>query len=309
MKQNIGKKITALCTIFILLSIICIPTSISLDTSYHQNIPPTTHRFADGTTTKWAIIIACSGGVTYERHERRDRNDVKALTQQLQKNGWDQDHIFTLLEEQATTEAILIDTFQWLHNNGEDEDDLILFFYSGHGYYHTIDQPPIDEPDGLDEVIYPWDPDMAGWNWDVIITDDVLAEKFNTLNSQNIAIIMHTCHAGGFIDGEQDLRASGRVVLVACELDEASCMMLFPVHWLFPYYLIQGLKGRADQNHDKTITAEELLQYTKRPVQFRSQIYNWLYTGYLITQHPQLYDGWPNAQNNQEELILINRTN
>ena len=272
----------------------------------YQNMPPlTSHSATDGNVTKWAVLIACSGGVTYERHERRDRNDVRDLTQVLTKNGWDEEHIFTLVEEEATEEAILEDSFQWLQDNGEDEDDLIVFFFSTHGYYYTKDQPPIDEPDGLDERIFPWDPDFSGWNWDVFITDDELSEKFNTLRSKNIVIIMHTCHAGGFIDGTSDLCGSGRVVLVSCGVNEASCMMMYPIHWLFPYYVIQGLKGHADENNDKSITAEELLRYTIEPVQFRSKLYNQILTGVADIQHPGLYDGWPSENNNTEELTLI----
>lgn len=260
----------------------------------------------DGITTKWAVIVACSGGVTYGRHERRDRNDVRVLKQILNKNGWDNDHIFLLFEEEATTEAILNHSFDWLRDKGEDEDDLIFFFFSGHGYYHTEDQPPLDEPDGRDEVFYPWDPDMAGWNWDVFIVDDVLAEKFDTLKSRNIVIVMHTCHAGGWIDGENDLCGSGRVVLVSCGVDEASCMMKYQLHWLFPYYLIQGLKGRSDNNNDKWVSAEELLDYTIKPVQFRSKIYNWMSTGVVKTQNPEIFDGWPSIEDNSDELKLIN---
>jgi parallel beta-helix repeat protein len=272
----------------------------------YQEIPPqASQQIADGTATKWAVLIACSGGFTYERHERRDYNDIRALKQLLLKNGWDEDHILVLLEEQATREAILTDSFQWLRDNGEDQDDLILYLFSGHGYYHTMDQPPLDEPDGTDEIINPWDPDFAGWNPDVVIVDDELSEKFNTLHSQNIVIIICSCHAGGWIDGQNDLAQSGRVVLVSCGVDEASCMMYFPIHWLYPYYLIQGLKGRADKNHDKIITAEELFQYTVKPVQLRSIIYTQIAVGKATMQTPELSDEWPTTQNSTEELPLI----
>lgn len=299
------KKALALLLITMFLTTLLIPTTHSYQTITFQPHP---YRPADGNTTKFAVLIACSGGVTYERHERRDRNDIKKLTNQLLQNGWTHNHILTLTEEQATTEAILIDTFNWLDDHGEDQDDLILFFFSGHGYYHTHDAPPYDEPDGVDEMIHPWDPDMAGWNWDVVITDDTLSQRLNTLNSQKQFIIIHTCHAGGFLDGNADLKASGRVVHVACDVDEASCMMLFPLHWLYPYYLIQGMKGRADHNHDNLISAEELLHYTKLPVQIRSNINTWLHTRYFYTQHPLLFDGWPTIENNEQQLIIAEKT-
>ena len=81
--------------------------------------------------------------------------------------------------------------------------------------------------------------------------------------------------------------------------------MHFPVHWLFPYYCIKGIRGRADQNHDANITAEELLRYTTAPVQLRSLLYNWLHGGGISLQHPQLADNWPTTTDKEEELTLI----
>ena len=268
-------------------------------------------KMGDEDVEKWAVIIAAGGGVGYAPHERADRNDVRKLTKVLLEHGWDNDHLFVLLEEKATTEAIMNDSFSWLRSQGEDEDDLILYFFSGHGYYHTSDEPPIDEPDGKDELIHPWDPDMAGWNPNVFILDDELAEKFETLHSQNIVILMHTCHAGGMIDGTADLRKSGRVILASCATDEASSRMTIPYHWIFPYFCIRGLQGKADLNNDLSISAEELFHYTVEPVQIRSFILNLFYPRRPngISQHPQLYDGWPSDEDNSDELLLIQSGN
>ena len=86
-------------------------------------------------------------------------------------------------------------------------------------------------------------------------------------------------------------------------------MFFARLHWMFPYYLIQGLRGPADLNHDGFVSAEEALIYTKEPVALRSTIFNLLF--YILepipglTQHSQLYDGWPSVENNTEELQLI----
>jgi len=221
----------------------------------------------DGNTEKWAVIIAASGGVSYARNELMDRNDVRKLTKVLLNNGWNEDHLFILLEEQATTEAIMNDSFSWLRSQGEDEDDLVFYFFSGHGYYHTCDEPPLDEPDGRDELIHPWDPDMAGWNPNVFILDDDLKDKFDLLHSKNLVIIFNTCHAGGMIDGAHDVAESGRVVLTSCDVDEASYGMKIPYDWIFPYYCVKGLQNHADRDNDKCVSAEEMFEYTVEPVQ------------------------------------------
>jgi len=255
--------------------------------------------------TKWAVLIAASGGFTYWLHEIFGKNDIRDLKKVLLTHGWKNDHIRCFLEEEATKDAILNTSFEWLNTNGADEDDIILFFFNMHGYNIPVDLPPVDEPDGKDEIICPWDPNVNGWNIDTYIVDDDLTARFKTLKSNNIVIIFDTCHAGGMIDGSSDLGDSGRVVLTSCDVNEASCMFFARLHWMFPYYLIQGLKGRADLNYDGFVSAEEALIYTKEPVAFRSTIFNQLFDKQESTQHPQLYDGWPSEENNTKELKLI----
>ena len=263
----------------------------------------------DSNENRWAVFITASGGPSYEHHEKRDRNDVKDLKSILIKHGWEEDHILTLLEEEATENAILNESFAWLNDKGEDEDDLIFVYFSMHGTNHTKDEPPFDEPDGKDEIIFPWDEEYGGWNLDKFIVDDVLAEKFDLLNSKNIVIVFHTCHAGGMIDGASDFAKSGRVVLTSCDVNEGSIMLFILKHWLFPYYLIRGLNGYADSDDDNWVSAEELLYYTELPVALRSTFLNFLVSVRIITQHPQIYDGWPSEGNNGEELKLINLIN
>ena len=260
----------------------------------------------DGNQNKWAIFITAGGGPTYEHHEKRDRNDVKDLKSALINHGWQEDHILTLLEEEATENAILNESFEWLNGKGEEEDDLVFIYFSMHGTNHTIDEAPLDEPDGKDEIIFPWDKEYGGWNLDKFIVDDMLAEKFDLLHSQNIVIVFHTCHAGGMIDGASDFAKSGRVVLTSCDVNEGSIMLFLIKHWLFPYYLIHGLDGNADKNKDHWVSAEELFYYTEFPVALHSAFLYFLVSARIVPQHPQLYDGWPSEENNGAELNLIN---
>jgi Caspase domain len=255
--------------------------------------------------TKWAVLIGAAGGFTYWHQEIRDRNDIRALKKLLLDYGWENDHIRCFLMEEATKDAILNTSFEWLNTNEADADDIILWYFEGHGYNLSTDVPPIDEPDGKDEIIRPWDPTTHGWNKDKYIVDDELAARFTTLKSNNIVIIIDTCQSGGMIDGSSDLGCSGRVVLTSCAVKESSCMLMVQLHWMFPYYLIQGFKNRADLNHDGFVSAEEALIYTKEPVAYRSTIFYRLFLKQESTQHPQLYDGWPSVENNTEELNLI----
>jgi len=104
-------------------------------------------------STKWAVLIAASGGESYWHHEILEKHDIRDFKRILLDHGWEQDHIRVILEEEATSDAIMNTSVEWLNLNGADEDDLILYFFNMHGYYLKVDLPPIDEPDGKDEFI------------------------------------------------------------------------------------------------------------------------------------------------------------
>lgn len=264
----------------------------------------------DGDTNYWAVLIVVGGGQGYRHHALWGFRSANGFKKVLINHGWPENNIRFLFEKQATTEAIF-NTFQWLNESGEDEDDVILFFFQGHGSSLEEDKFPLDEPDGKDECYYPWDNDANGWSWDTYITDDELATKFDSLKSKNIIGIFETCHSGGWIDGTCDLCKSGRVILTSCAVDEASAPIVARMRWLFPHFVIQGFKGLADKNSDKWVSAEEAFYFAKLPTMIRSTIFNMLV--YLIepvplTQHPQLFDGWPTDENNQQELKIIDLT-
>jgi len=264
----------------------------------------------DGNTTYWAVMIVVGGGSGYYHHAFWGSRTANGFKKLLTNHGWQKDNINYLFEKQATTEEIF-NTFQWLNESGEDEDDVVLFYLGGHGYNHTEDKPPFDEPDGKDECYFPWDEEANGWSWDTYILDDELATQFDKLKSQNIVIIVDTCHSAGMIDGNNDLGKSGRVVLTSCDVNEASCPIIARMRWLFPHYVIQGFKGLGDKNHDHWVSAEEAFRYANLPTMIRSTIFNimcYFIEPVPLTQHPQLYDGWPNEENNQQELNIIDLT-
>ena len=165
------------------------------------------------------------------------------------------------------------------------------------------DQYPYDEPDNLDEFIMPFDCD---WETDDnCILDDELADAFDTLQSQNIAIVIESCHSGGMLDGTHDLKKPGRVVITGCDTTELGAPITLRLHWLSCYYLIKGLRGRADRNNDHWISLEEAYHYLRLPVIIRSTLFNLISYGYLLPQHPQFYDAWPTEEDNQEDLKII----
>jgi len=248
----------------------------------------------------WAIIITV-GDI------KRDNYGEKSLTDILISQGCTENNIKKIIEENATKQNILNEPFQWIENNEIKEDDKIIFYFSMHGN-RIEDKYPYDEPDGFDECIIPYDYD----NKSNYILDEELNDKFNYIDNKNLILIFETCYSGGMIDGENDLSKSGRIIITSSNANESSWPMYIQKRWLFPNYFFQGLNGPADLNKDNIITIEEAYKYAEIPTIKRSSIYAFIYSFIpfiphdFYPQHPQIYDGWPNNEDNSPELELIN---
>lgn len=243
----------------------------------------------------WAVIITV-GNTDLDDRNSEDLNNL------LLDNGWNKDNIYKLRENEATKKAILSISYL-LNENGLKNEDIVLFYFSMHGGRFN-DVNPIDEPDGLDEFIIPF---RENENEDKIL-DDELNLMFEKINSENIVIIFETCYSGGMIDGTKDLKKSGRIIMTSTKEDETSYGFFLKESWVFPYYLMKALRGKADKNFDSFISAEEAFEFAKVKTIRRTTIYGYLLFVFhksLFIQHPQIYDGWPSEENNTEELILV----
>lgn len=86
--------------------------------------------------------------------------------------------------------------FEWLQNNA-GPNDLVLFFYSGHGA--QIEDDNGDEADGMDEALVPYDlENEANLNRaEKFIRDDELKDWFNNIKAGAVVSLFDACHSGG----------------------------------------------------------------------------------------------------------------
>ena len=243
----------------------------------------------------WAVFITHGDPAS-------DNKNTKSIYDILIDQGWKDDNIFFLKESEATKDAIL-GVADFLNDKGVCINDLILFYFSIHGGY-TEDVPPLDEPDNLDEYISAYNYEES----DGKILDEELDLMFDNILTENIIIIFETCYSGGMIDGSKDVKKSGRIIITSTKADETSYGFFLKDSWVFPYYLIRGLKGKADKNSDGYVSVEEAFKYAEIRTIIRSTVYGFLLFVFhksLFNQHPQIYDGWPSEEDNKEELKLI----
>ncbi len=245
-------------------------------------------------TEYWAL---CVGIGVYAENPEQDRplmiSEVDTFAQTLLDSGYPSDHVKVIQAENATISNILAG-FRWLRTH-EDSNDVSLVFLSTHGSPllspkgTPIDLPPKDETDGADEML------ITYWGFAIptaFLWDDEINVELNQLQSQGVCLIVDSCYAGGFNDhwtldtpgsftqsaqqwmtgfGE-DVKGQNRVILMGCQEDEEASSGAFAP------WLIDGLRGYADSNHDGIVTAEEAFNYTEPRT-------TW--------QHPTIYDGYP----------------
>jgi hypothetical protein len=208
-------------------------------------------------------------GIDGDQHTVGDDSAVK-IYNQLCSHGWIPSHIMLIKNEGGTKKDVL-EAISWMDAQ-EDADDVVLFYFCGHGASHGIGVYPY--PSGF----------LSGWELDAAISE---------LGSRSLVMIFDCCNSGGL---QQYLGKDNRVLLMSSQSDETSEGDIKVGSGYFTYYLIMGLGGPvADSDHNKWISAEEVFYYAAPKTTIKA----------TYPQHPQIYDAWPTIQNNHDELDLI----
>jgi len=177
-----------------------------------------------------------------------------------------EENIRLLLNENASFAAIY-DALDWLLNTCQ-KNDLVYFYFSGHG---DMENSTIYK---LGFLLSYNTPRTNYINNAVRIED--LNNFANTLSvkvNAKVVLITDACHSGKlagsdfrgtFLAGDQ-LRATRdkEIRITSCAPDQLSAE---DEGWgggrgVFSYYLVNGLEGMADINHDKTVTVSEIKNY------------------------------------------------
>jgi Caspase domain/WG containing repeat len=176
-----------------------------------------------------------------------------------------------LVDQNATYENIT----EWSEKifSQANENDLLLFFFSGHGAVGNF---------------YVNDEKGNG----AFLPHTTLRNIMNQSKAKKKICIADACHSGSWEKAKKELASAGKnlsndemirlyyssltnagnglALFMSCQEDETSIDDRELGQGLFTYYYIQGLKGDADKNRDKIITIEELYNYVKEKVSERS---------------------------------------
>ncbi len=216
-----------------------------------------------------AKVYLVSVGITDYPGTSNDLNntvrDAQSIAWVYSKRGDTESHL--LLNGQATRQNILSKMRDAYGKAGKD--DLVVFFFSGHGY-------------------------QGGFvcsSGQRLSYDDV-RQVMSSSQSHNRIIFADACYAGTM---GRTSRASQSVVeaakkanvmlFLSSRYNETSIESLGMKNGFFTNYLQKGLRGAADSNKDRIVTARELYEYVHSNVITLSK----------NRQHPVMWGHFDNA--------------
>ena len=241
----------------------------------------TTTTTADGVTNYYAVIVGIGDYPDMINDLNYPANDAQEMRDTLLTGiNWRPENITLLTDSNATTDAI-ISAIQDMAST-VDADDTCLFYYAGHGIQDT-DLAPLDESDGLDEILVTYDFLTSGG-----LSDDLLSSTLSELPTDQLFVAIDCCQAPGttaatattevtIADGIADnlfadqtigliprsYNPNQGVAITACAEGERSSESDAIEHAVFTYNLLESLKGWGDANDDGWVSAEEMFTFAE----------------------------------------------
>jgi peptidoglycan/xylan/chitin deacetylase (PgdA/CDA1 family)/TolA-binding protein len=245
-------------------------SSFSVPNATRGDQPPTATpapAFVSPYRESWAAIIGIDDYTNWQklRYATHDAQGMKDLL--LQKYNFKPDHIFTLLDGQATRQNILSLLGDKLANPDlVQHDDRVLIFFAGHGATRKL-------ASGRDlGYIIPVDADLFNFEGSAISMTN-FQDISEAIPAKHVLFLMDSCYSGlaltrsgGLVLATQNYlnemaRREARQMFTAGGADQQVADNGPNGHSVFTWTLLQGLDGRADLNGDGVISATELAAY------------------------------------------------
>ena len=226
----------------------------------------------------WAVVIGIDKYPNI-RQLKYAVNDAGLFYDHLVKrNQIPGENVVLLLNQDATLTKIRSVLGTDLKNKA-GKDDMVVIYFAGHGATERDAQSP--DGDGLEKYLLPFEADLKDL-YATALPMDELSKIFNRIRSERLIFIADACYSGasgGRTIGAGGMRASiseafidriaggkGRVIMTASGANEVSAEKDELGHGVFTYYLVEGLKGKADTDKDGVVTVDEAFNYVSRQV-------------------------------------------
>jgi peptidoglycan/xylan/chitin deacetylase (PgdA/CDA1 family)/uncharacterized caspase-like protein len=211
----------------------------------------------------WAVVIGIDNYAKWPKlhYAVNDANGMKEIL--TRKYGFKPDHVFTLLNEDATRERILSVLGDTLSNTKSvHKEDRVFVFFAGHGATRKL-------PSGRDlGYIIPYEADPENFQGQAISMTN-FQDISEGIPAKHVMFVMDSCYSGlaltrGQVNTNYIREVSKRMarqMLTAGGASEQVDDNGPNGHSIFTWTVLQGLEGRADMNSDGFISGGELASY------------------------------------------------
>jgi len=226
----------------------------------------------------WAAVI----GVNNYPHVRKLHyavNDAKAFYDHLvHSNQIPAENVTLLLNQEANLTKVRSILGTHLKSKA-GKDDMVIIYFAGHGATEKDVMSP--DGDGLEKYLLPYDADPKDLYATALPMGEI-SRIFNRIRSERLIFIADSCYSGasgGRTISLTEMRANisdafldriaggkGRIILTASGANEVSAEDKKLQHGVFTYFLLEGLRGKADTDKDGVITADEVYGYVSKHV-------------------------------------------
>ena len=226
----------------------------------------------------WAVVVGISQYQTVHPLRYAHKDALAFHDYLINQVGVPKENITLLVNEQATL-VNLKRTLGTELKRKAGEKDTVIVYYAGHGAPEA--DASAGDDDGLEKYIVPYDADPR----DLYTTGLPMREVetiFQRLTPERVIFITDSCYSGATagrtfatasrraVVSETFLsrlsKGKGRVVLTASKASEVSEEREALEHGVFTYYLLEGLRGKADLDGDGMITVDEVYSYVSKKV-------------------------------------------
>lgn len=230
---------------------------------------------ASGSGRRIALIIGISRYANPAINLQYASDDARSMYQLLTNPAlgpaaFHPEDVRLLLDEQATASAINTGLRDFLQK--ARENDFVLFFFAGHG------APDPNRLLDLYLLAHDTDPDnIAGTG----LLMEHVRQSISQIPARDVLILSDACHGAGMggvagMRGVKDnpihqaflekLRhaSGGLAILTASEAAQASYENArWGKHGVFTHFLLQGLQGDADTDHNDIVSLDEIMEYVR----------------------------------------------
>ena len=212
-------------------------------------------RSADGRTDMYAVVVGIGAYTAMKtlNYTDDDAYQMYAFLKSPEGGALGDDQVEILVDERATARNIERALAEQLGR--ADADDIVVFYYSGHGvdgYFIPVDF------DGVNNLL----------------SHKRVEELLAGSAARHKLVVADACHSGSLLAARSTASqsterlyeafaktAGGTALLLSSRTEEVSLEASGLRSGVFSHYLMRGMKGEADRDANKLVTVTELYDY------------------------------------------------